>query len=750
MRTGRRLGGAAGALVRSALVALGLIGLVLLGATLFLFDRLADSRAATEEAVREDAMWAVYQTHNEIGQLAAALDAARLAGPGADLDQVLHRYDILYSRIELLARGSFAVWGADPGTVEISDALREQVLGLEPIMDGLAGGALTASPQAIVELRDEVTALQAIATQLLLGTNAALNAARVAQRALVRRTEIELGAVVGLLVASFAAITALLALQLRHIVTAGRRLALLSARNRATAARAREASRAKSVFLATMSHEIRTPLNGILGVAELLEGTPLAPEQTRLLGMIRQSGDHLLGLVSDVLDLSKLESGRMTFHPESAVLADIAGTVAAVLCPRARQKGLTLEIALPEVMLRIDPMRLRQVLLNLGGNAVKFTERGFVSIRGELTAAGRLRVEVRDTGSGIPDAAAPRLFSDFTQLDGSASRAFQGTGLGLAISRRLVEGMGGAIGVQSVPGLGSLFWFELAAEGLAAAPPRPAAPRTAAAPDGPFALRALVVEDNPINAEVATALLRRLGLQVRHVADGLAALEAVAEDPPEVIFMDLQMPRMDGLTATRELRRRGDRTPVVGLTGNAFDSDREDCLRAGMDLFRSKPITLAALRSALIELGFSSGGARVEAAPPVTDPTPIDPDAADAGPDLGQLTALREAMGADMLRMLLDGLQDEAAALAPALADAEGPAATDRLLHSLKGAAANLGLTGLAAACEILRALPPPEAAAEAARRMPPLIEAELRAALSHLDRQPIEEKTENRGERAA
>ena len=369
--------------------------------------------------------------------------------------------------------------------------------------------------------------------------------------------------------------------------------------------RAQAANRAKSAFLANMSHEIRTPMSAVLGYAELLQAEELTePERAEYLGGIRRAGQHLLELINDVLDLSKIEAGRLEVERVNVSLRQIVDEVTSITRTRAEVKGLRLSVelvgALPDTI-RTDPTRLRQILTNLAGNAVKFTSDGGVRIVVKRADEdGRtLRFEVLDTGIGIPPAKLSLLFRPFTQVDVSHTRRFGGTGLGLAISQRLAQALGGRIEVNSVPGEGSAFMLILPcavdANGACDTSTRAA---SVAATDGPALLtgRVLLAEDGADNQRLFGHILRRAGLELVIVETGVAALEAVGRadrqcTPFGLILMDMQMPEMDGYTATQRLRSTGCRTPIVALTAHAMAGDRERCLAAGCNDYASKPIT---------------------------------------------------------------------------------------------------------------------------------------------------------------
>ncbi|MEO6276239.1 response regulator [Roseateles sp.] len=386
---------------------------------------------------------------------------------------------------------------------------------------------------------------------------------------------------------------------------------------------AQAASLAKSAFLANMSHEIRTPMNAIIGLTYLAQSDAVEPVQQQRLQKVANAAEHLLSVINNVLDFSKIEAGKVQLEQRPFTVDEVLDNIANMTTQAAAAKRLRVETDIaPELSGRVllgDPQRIAEVLLNFAGNAVKFTETGFVRLAvrldGEPTAANTgtslpLRFEVQDSGIGIAAEAQPRLFRDFEQADSSTTRRYGGTGLGLAICRRLAQLMGGRVGVDSELGSGSCFWFALTVDAPAralAAPAIQARPHSVRERLAELArsqpLRILLAEDNAVNQEVAVALLGSAGLTVDVAADGQQAVDMMRAGDYALVLMDVQMPVMDGLDATRAIRRlpQGAELPILAMTANAFDEERQRCLDAGMDDHVAKPVVAEQLFATLYD-----------------------------------------------------------------------------------------------------------------------------------------------------
>lgn len=710
-------------------VVLQVFAVILLAILVSVYIDMSNRQGDLRDTVRENAMWSVYQLDRESHDLDYHLQnmlASNTLGTD-ELQQLSLRYDIVYSRMNILRDSKFEQnFLVDQGVSEQLNKIQLAISNSEPLFDAIARGE-PVSAKSLTTLRYELSVLARETADLLVYTNTTISAERAKGR-------IELGAlqrksmfVIGFLVLSVVFLIVTLQRQLRSVQAAGVSLEAMAEQLSVSYKAAEVGNRAKSQFMATMGHEIRTPLNAILGMVELLELTRLSPEASVQIRTIRRSGEALLDIINEILDYAKIEHGKLELETRPIDLVLLAESSAEMMRGRATEAGNRIQVDLPHRWraryVVSDPTRLRQVMLNLMSNAVKFTSQGVVTLRlrqilhqGELW----LRVEVQDNGIGIDQDGCAKLFRPFSQVDASISRRYGGTGLGLTICKEIIDRFGGRVGVDSEVGLGSTFWFELPVEATQARPQETTAPANSTLEALPV-LRILVAEDNKVNQQVILGYLKHLGQDVVLAENGELAVECAVAERFDLILMDMQMPVMDGIEATRRLRGSmglSADTPIVALTANASEEDRKLCLEAGMAGFQAKPFSIAMLHRLIRD----TAGQRARTRPLPQTVSPVEETSAAPVPETQHAPAVAKApvddafsqrrqeiadvLGPEAFDELMASFFDDAVDLLSDLRSAMQNGRHDMLdglLHNLKGAAANIGFSEIAHESQALR-----------------------------------------------
>jgi len=682
---------------------------VLLIGLIYLMSGIYQRYEALQDGVRENALWSVYQLDREARRLNEEANIMLATGDSSSkaAKALSTRYDILYSRMSILKRANFDLrLSEDPQLGEIVKRIEPLVMFEAPWFDALTKGKAI-DRDRLQAFADDIVPLVKNTEALLTQVNNKVSTDRAEARDALQMLQIKTGALTVALAASVGFLVFNLRRQLRSVRAAGLAFEGLVRELREAYSSAEAGNRAKSQFMATMGHEVRTPLNAILGTAELLELGDLPDKAKAGVQTIRRSGQTLLEILNEILDFAKMETGRIDVSLAPVNIVEVVTSAVEMMQDRAAENGDTLVADIGDAgaadWILTDATRVRQVVLNLLSNAVKFTSDGAVVLKmthGDSDGLPVIRLAVSDTGIGIDEAGQEKLFKPFSQVDATISRKYGGTGLGLTICKEIIDALGGTIGVASVTGVGSTFWFEIPAQPVSEAPlvavrQRDRGPDASSLPR----LRVLLVEDNLVNQQVAAGFLRHLHQDFTVASDGIEAVKALSEQDFDLVLMDMQMPNMDGIEATRHIRQMqapACNVPIIAMTANASDDDRRLCVEAGMSDFQSKPLTLSQL--AAVIAGHHPGEPSVPDCKPAAEVKVND-----------RQRELIEVLGEDGLAELLDSFFSDAVSilsgLAVALRDGD-PRTLDRMLHSLKGAAANVGLQEIAEHAQRLRDAP--------------------------------------------
>ncbi|MEN9895515.1 MAG: hypothetical protein RIR97_1367 [Pseudomonadota bacterium] len=578
--------------------------------------------SVSKDIERDNRIWSAYQADRLAKTLSDRVSqlSAEDRQSSAVLNELSNAHAQLHTEIALLAKlGADDTLSTD---VEAAALLTEIGTLTEATAPSFSASATEnqqdSSDQRLLASRLDL--LSGKTHDLLVRTRALITEARLAHADAKQSFDAIMSVYFLLVIVSTLFLMSTLYRQMANIRSAGVKMEQMTEKLTDACQAADDGNRAKSQFMATIGHEIRTPLNGILGMAELLELSDLAPDAKANVRTIRDSGESLLEILNEILDYSKIEHGKLELEYRTVDLRELVQSTADIMRARATEHGNKIVLDIPETLeaavVRTDPTRLRQVILNLMSNAVKFTDRGTITLRVRETgyladglkankadgSSMHLRIEVIDTGIGIDTTGLQKLFQPFSQVDATITRKYGGTGLGLTICKQIVERLGGEMGVESQQGRGSTFWFSIPVTPMQ----KKASAEVSCTGDGPSVLppmSILLVEDNRVNQQVMIRFLDRLGQRPVVAENGQIAVSMAQEQDFDLILMDMQMPIMDGIEATRHIRRRPGRnaeTSIIAMTANASDDDRQSCTAAGMNGFELKPVSLHRLHTLLV------------------------------------------------------------------------------------------------------------------------------------------------------